>query len=55
MCLMPESPNFLVAQSKPEKAMKSLAQLRGSTYDLKREVEHLQRFTEKTQSNPKYE
>lgn len=51
MCLMPETPNYLVGHSKPEKAMKSLAKLRGSTYDLEREVEHLQNFTQKTQVN----
>lgn len=51
MCLVPESPNFLVARSKPEKAVKSLAQLRGSTYDIQREVDHLQSFTQKTMSN----
>lgn len=53
MCLMPESPNFLVARSKPEKAVKSLAQLRGSKYNIQREVDHLQHFAQKTQSNSK--
>lgn len=53
MCLMPETPNFLVQNSKPEKARKSLSKLRGSTYDLEREVDHLQEFTRKTQQNPK--
>lgn len=51
MCLMPESPNFLVARSKPEKAVKSLSQLRGSKYNIQREVDHLQKFAQKTQSS----
>lgn len=53
MCLMPETPNYLVSRSKPEKAMKSLAKLRGSTYDLEREVDHLQEFQRKTQHSNK--
>lgn len=51
MSLMPESPNYLVAQSKPEKAAKSLSRLRGSKYDIQREVNHLQNFAEKSQLN----
>lgn len=53
MCLMPESPNYLVARSKPEKAAKSLSQLRGSKYNIQREVDHLQSFAQKTQTNAK--
>lgn len=48
---MPESPNYLVAQSKPEKAAKSLSRLRGSKYNIQREVDHLQNFAEKSQLN----
>lgn len=51
MCLMPESPNYLVAQSKPEKAAKSLSRLRGSLYNIQREVDHLQDFARKAQLN----
>jgi facilitated trehalose transporter len=47
MCFLPETPNYLVAKSKPDKAMASLARLRGSTYNLKREVDQLQSFAEK--------
>lgn len=53
MCLMPESPNYLVAQEKPEKAAKSLARLRGSLYNVQREVDHLQNFAQKSQLNAK--
>lgn len=49
MLLMPETPNYLVSRFKTEKAKKSLAKLRGSTYDLEREVDHLQEFQRKTQ------
>lgn len=48
---MPESPNFLVARSKPDKAAKSLARLRGSEYNIQREVDHLQDFANKAQLN----
>lgn len=50
MFLMPETPNFLVAKSKPEKAVKSLSKLRGSTYDVHKEVQQLQNFSQKFQS-----
>lgn len=53
MFLMPETPNYLVGRSKPEKAVKSLAKLRGSTYDLEREVNHLQEFQQKTHQTTK--
>lgn len=49
MCLMPETPTYYVAQSKPEKAAKSLSQLRGSRYNIQREVDHLQNFAQKSQ------
>lgn len=51
MCLMPESPNYLVAQSRPEKAARSLSRLRGSKYNIQREVDHLQGFVQKSQLN----
>lgn len=51
MLLMPESPNYLVAQSRPDKAAKSLSRLRGSKYNIQREVDHLQGFVEKSQLN----
>lgn len=47
MCLMPESPNFLITRQKDEKAAKSLAKLRGSTYDVEREIKQLQHFANK--------
>jgi facilitated trehalose transporter len=50
MCFLPETPNYLVAKSKPDKAMKSLARLRGSTYNLKKEVDQLQSFALKNNS-----
>lgn len=51
MCLMPESPNYLMVQSRPEKAAKSLSRLRGSKYNIQREVDHLQGFVQKSQLN----
>lgn len=54
MCLMPETPNYLILmRSKPEKAAKSLAQLRSSKYNIQREVDHLQVFAQKAQMNAK--
>lgn len=50
MCLMPESPNYLVARSKSDKALKSLTKLRGSKCNIQREVDHLKQFTMKTQA-----
>lgn len=50
MYMMPESPNYLVARSKAQKATKSLAKLRGSKYDVQGEIDHLQNFVHKTQS-----
>lgn len=51
MCMMPETPNYLIAQSKSEKAVKSLSKLRGSKCNIQREVDHLKQFTQKTQMN----
>lgn len=50
MYTMPETPNFLVGHSKPEKAARSLAKLRASSFNINNEVEQLQSFTEKTQT-----
>jgi facilitated trehalose transporter len=50
MCFLPETPNYLVAKSKPEKAMASLARLRGSSVNVKKEIEQLQSFAVKTNS-----
>jgi facilitated trehalose transporter len=47
---MPESPNYLVTHQKPDKAFESLAKLRGSTYNLQREIDQLQAFANKTNS-----
>lgn len=53
MIFMPETPNFLIVKQKPEKATKSLAKLRGSTYDVEREVDQLQNFAIKNNTNVK--
>lgn len=50
MFLMPETPNYLVSRQKPQKALESLAKLRGSTYNLQKEVDQLQVFAEKSNS-----
>lgn len=51
MIFLPETPNFLVSKSKPEEAAKSLAKLRGSTYNIQREVDQLQNFANKAKAN----
>ncbi|XP_052899614.1 facilitated trehalose transporter Tret1-2 homolog [Anopheles moucheti] len=53
MLLMPETPNYLVSKQKPEKARRSLARLRGSSYNIDREVEQLQSFAAKTNASGK--
>lgn len=53
MFFMPETPNYLVAQNKSEEATKSLAKLRGSTYNLEREIQQLEDFNLKTNNNKK--
>lgn len=53
MLFMPETPNFLVTKNKPDQAMKSLAKLRGSTYNLEREVTQLQAFAQKSNQKKK--
>ncbi|KAG5677827.1 hypothetical protein PVAND_007551 [Polypedilum vanderplanki] len=47
MCLLPESPNYLISHQKPEKAKQSLAKLRGSSYNLQKEINQLQEFANK--------
>lgn len=47
MIPMPETPNYLVTRSKPEKAKMSLAKLRGSGYNLQGEVDQLEQFAKK--------
>lgn len=47
MLPMPETPNFLVTRSKPDQAKMSLARLRGSGYNLQREVDQLEQFAKK--------
>ena len=51
MSMMPETPNYLVSSQKPDKAIKSLAKLRGSSYNLQKEVENLQKGVAKAQTN----
>jgi facilitated trehalose transporter len=50
MMLLPESPNYLVSHQKPDDAFKSLAKLRGSSYNLQKEIDQLQAFADKTNS-----
>lgn len=47
MCALPESPNYLIAHQKPEKARESLAKLRGSSYNVQKEINQLQDFANK--------
>ncbi|XP_053676936.1 facilitated trehalose transporter Tret1-2 homolog [Anopheles nili] len=53
MFLMPETPNYLVSKQKPEKALKSMARLRGSSYNIEREVEQLKTFAAKSNASGK--
>jgi facilitated trehalose transporter len=48
MLILPETPNYLVTHQKPQKAVESLAKLRGSSYNLQREIDQLQEFANKT-------
>lgn len=48
MLLLPETPNYLVSHQQPQKAIESLAKLRGSSYNIQKEVNQLQAFAEKT-------
>lgn len=47
MCMLPETPNYLISHQKPEKARLSLAKLRGSSYNLQKEINQLQEFANK--------
>lgn len=47
MLPMPETPNYLVSRAKAEKARMSLARLRGSGYNLQKEVDQLEQFAKK--------
>lgn len=51
MSMMPESPNYLVSHQKPQKAIESLAKLRGSSYNLQKEVDNLQKGVDKARTN----
>lgn len=51
MLFMPESPNYLVIKERSDKARKSLAKLRGSTFNVDGEVHRLQTFTEQQKAN----
>jgi sugar porter (SP) family MFS transporter len=53
MCMLPETPNFLITHQKPEKALKSLTRLRGSFYNFQKEINQLQAFAEKTNTKKK--
>lgn len=53
MCFLPESPNYLVSKQKPEKAIQSLAKLRASSYNLEKEINHLQDFAKKINAKKK--
>lgn len=50
MLMLPETPNYLVSHQKPDKAFDSLAKLRGSGFNLQREIDQLQEFANKTNS-----
>lgn len=53
MCLLPESPNYLVTRQKPEKAVQSLAKVRSSSYNLEKEIHQLQEFANKINAKKK--
>lgn len=53
MCMLPESPNYLITHQKPEKAVQSLAKLRGSSYNLQKEINQLQTFADKINAKKK--
>lgn len=50
MCILPETPNYLVSHQQPEKAFQALTKLRGSSYNLQKEIDTLQEFANKTNS-----
>lgn len=47
MLIVPESPSYLVSQSKSESARESLKRLRASACNVLEEVEQMQTFREK--------
>lgn len=47
MCLLPETPNYLISRQQPEKAARSLAKIRSSSYNLMGEINQLQEFADK--------
>lgn len=48
MLMLPETPNYLVSHQKPDSAFNALAKLRGSAYNLQKEIDQLQEFANKT-------
>ncbi|CAK1552855.1 unnamed protein product [Leptosia nina] len=52
MLALPETPNYLLTQDKPEKAEKSLSKLRGSTCNLNEEIQKMISFKEKNHVEP---
>lgn len=48
MVTLPETPNYLVSHQKPDKARHSLSKLRGSSYNIQKEIDTLQNFANKT-------
>ncbi|CRK92768.1 CLUMA_CG006249, isoform A [Clunio marinus] len=53
MLLVPETPNYLVSHQQPQKAAQSLAKLRGSSYNVEREIHQLEEFAKKINSKNK--
>lgn len=51
MLLLPETPNYLISKLKEEQASKSLAKLRGSNYNVQREMDTLKKFAYKLREN----
>jgi facilitated trehalose transporter len=49
MVFLPETPNYMITKSKKEKAVKYMGRLRGSTYNVQREVNILEDFAVKNQ------
>lgn len=47
MFFFPETPSYLIARSRPEKARKALQQFRGNTYNINQEMETLINFSNK--------
>jgi facilitated trehalose transporter len=49
MVFLPETPNYMITKSKKDKAVKYMGRLRGSTYNVQREVNVLEDFAVKNQ------